>query len=111
MPTTLPTYDEVLGRDGVTNENYNDHLLSLVRADRLNVLTIHAEVEGIICAGMFEEFVKKAKAQGVEFVPLKGLLESATTIERGKIAGDTIPGREGAVACQVRASHDTSILH
>ena len=46
IPLNLPTYDEVYGRDGVTNDNYNDRLLESIHPDRMNVLTIHAEVEG-----------------------------------------------------------------
>jgi undecaprenyl phosphate-alpha-L-ara4FN deformylase len=69
----------------------------------LNVLTIHAEVEGVVCAGMFEAFVKKAQAQGAEFVPLKTLLEQTTSIDRGAVIAGIIPGREGPVACQERA--------
>ena len=58
IPVTLPTYDEVIGRDGITNENYNEYLLSLITPDKLNVLTIHAEVEGIICEKMFDDFLQ-----------------------------------------------------
>jgi len=31
VPTTLPTFDEVLGREGVDRENYNEYLISLMR--------------------------------------------------------------------------------
>lgn len=46
IPTTLPTLDEVLGLDGMQGERVNDVFLSQLRSDRLNVHTIHAEVEG-----------------------------------------------------------------
>jgi undecaprenyl phosphate-alpha-L-ara4FN deformylase len=28
IPVTLPTYDEVIGRNGINDENYNDYLLA-----------------------------------------------------------------------------------
>ncbi|MEN6575925.1 MAG: 4-deoxy-4-formamido-L-arabinose-phosphoundecaprenol deformylase [Phycisphaerales bacterium] len=101
IPVTLPTYDEVIGRDGVSNDNYNEHLLSLLRPGRLNVLTIHAEVEGIVCLRMFEEFVDKAMTQGHRFVPLGEMLSESPHITTARIVPGEIPGREGWVACQV----------
>ena len=59
FPVTLPTYDEMIGRDGVNDENYNERLMALCRPDRLNVLTIHAEVEGIARRDMFARFVER----------------------------------------------------
>ena len=47
IPSTLPTYDELIGQNGITNENYNAHLIGLLRPEKLNVLTIPAEAEGI----------------------------------------------------------------
>ena len=70
IPATLPTYDEIIGQDGITADNYNDYMLSLIKPDRLNILTIHAEVEGIVCAGMFDEFLQKANARNIRFVPM-----------------------------------------
>ncbi len=70
VPVTLPTYDEVIGRNGVSDDNYNEHMLGLLRPGKLNVLTIHAEVEGIVCLHMFEQFVEKALSLGHRFVPL-----------------------------------------
>ena len=42
VPTTMPTYDELVGRNGVTDENYNERILEFLRPNELNVLTIHA---------------------------------------------------------------------
>lgn len=101
IPVTLPTYDEVIGRNGVSNDNYNDCLLGLLRPGKLNVLTIHAEVEGIVCLPMFERFLDKALSQGHRFVPLGVLLQDAASIGTARLEAGAIPGREGWVACQV----------
>jgi undecaprenyl phosphate-alpha-L-ara4FN deformylase len=101
VPVTLPTYDEVIGRDGVSNDNYNEHILGLLRPDRLNVLTIHAEVEGIVCLPMFERFVEKALSKGCSFVPLGALIQDSQPTMAARIVTREIRGREGWVACQV----------
>lgn len=101
IPVTLPTYDEMIGQDGITNDNYNDHLLALLNGDRLNVLTIHAEVEGMVCAEMFEDFLTRASAQGVTFACLGQLLDQSSTIRPAAVVTEEIPGREGWLACQV----------
>lgn len=103
VPVTLPTYDEIIGRNGVSDDNYNEHLLGLLRPGKLNVLTIHAEVEGLVCLRMFEEFVRKALSQGHRFVPLGDLLPDHGVLETARIEAGAIPGREGWVACQVSA--------
>jgi len=100
IPNTLPTYDEVIGQNGITRENYNDYLLGQLNPDGLNVLTIHAEVEGIVCAPLFREFLEMAKARGHEFVPLGQLLPEPSKIEPGRLVQQVIPGREGWVAVQ-----------
>jgi undecaprenyl phosphate-alpha-L-ara4FN deformylase len=104
VPVTLPTYDEVLGRNGITHDNYNDHILSLLDPARLNVLTIHAEVEGILCRQMFADFVRKAKAKGWTFVPLGELVRDSRSILTGSVVAKDFPGREGWLACQEQRS-------
>jgi hypothetical protein len=89
VPVTLPTYDEAIGRHGINGENFNDHILSLMRPDRLNVLTIHAEVEGGICRDLFERFVTTARSRGISFVPL-----SASSGNRTDRARRHAQGRE-----------------
>ncbi len=107
IPVTLPTYDEVIGHNGISNNNYNDYIFSLLKTDGLNVLTIHAEVEGIVCIEMFERFVKRAQSKGASFIPLKKFLTQAQPIGRSSISPEKIPGRDGWVACQAEAmTHD-----
>lgn len=104
IPVTLPTYDEIIGQHGITNANYNAHLLSLLRPNTLNVLTIHAEVEGITCADLFEQFLQQAQQRQVRFVPLVQLLpEQREQIPVGKIELQEIVGREGWVCVQAGA--------
>jgi undecaprenyl phosphate-alpha-L-ara4FN deformylase len=100
VPVTMPTYDEVLGTNGVTDENYNDYMLSLLEPDQLNVLTIHAEAEGGKCSGMFEEFVKAAQAKGYQFVPLGELVKAQEVTLCSRILPKDFPGREGWLACE-----------
>lgn len=100
VPVTLPTYDEVIGRQGITNRNYNEYVLSLLRPGKLNVLTVHAEVEGMACLGLFDRFVREALFKGVSFVPLGSLLEHEPAMGQGVITPGKVPGREGWVACE-----------
>jgi len=100
VPVTLPTYDELVGHHGVSEDNYNDYLLSLVRPEKLNVLTVHAEVEGIVCSALFDRFLKTARSKGVSFLPLGGLLADSSHIDRSPVIAKKIPGREGWVCFQ-----------
>jgi undecaprenyl phosphate-alpha-L-ara4FN deformylase len=100
VPVTLPTYDEVVGHGGITDATYQGHLLSLFSRERLNVLAIHAEVEGIARAGIFSSFLAVAASRGIRFVPLRDLVDQAAGVPAGAVVERTLPGREGPVACQ-----------
>ncbi|MCB0332608.1 MAG: 4-deoxy-4-formamido-L-arabinose-phosphoundecaprenol deformylase [Bdellovibrionales bacterium] len=100
IPVTLPTYDEVIGKNGISDDTYNEFLLSCVKPDGLNVLTIHAEVEGLARRELFRDFLRLATNRGMKFVPLVELLPSENSIAEGHIAQLETPGREGKVAVQ-----------
>ena len=106
IPTTLPTLDEVLGRDGLWGGRVNDFLGARMRHDRLNVHTIHAEVEGRVQLPLFEDLVTRFEAQGVEYVRLCEVAHHLLKHGREKIPHSPIerrpiPGRAGEVAYQV----------
>ncbi len=100
IPVTLPTYDEIIGHSGISNKNYNDYMLSIVKPDRLNVMTIHAEVEGISCVSMFDRFLAMAREKGISFVPLGKLLPESQKTGQAILVPKEIQGREGWVSCQ-----------
>lgn len=101
IPLSMPTYDELLGNDGITNENYNTRLLEFAKEGQMNLLTIHAEVEGGICAEMFDKFLEMAKSKGIEFcLPSELLPQDLSTLPLGKIKDGEIKGREGWLAVQ-----------
>ena len=102
VPTTLPTYDEVIGCDGVTDENYNRRLIELINPGELNVLTIHAEVEGIVCREMFSQFVELCKKRNYELVPLGELIPSIDIkkFPQRKIIKGSLPNRSGWISLQ-----------
>lgn len=100
IPVTLPTYDEIIGRDGVSDSNYNDYVLGQLRPDGLNVLTIHAEVEGIGKRDLFAAFLARARVLGVKIVPLGSFLEPAMPRHYASVVMHSFPGREGWLALQ-----------
>jgi undecaprenyl phosphate-alpha-L-ara4FN deformylase len=100
VPVTLPTYDEVIGQSGVTAASYNEFMLKQLKPDALNVLTVHAEVEGRVCRDMFRDFIRRAKSMGAKFVTLGSLLPPSDAIPSGRLEKGTVSGREGWVAVQ-----------
>lgn len=100
IPVTLPTYDELIGRRGVSDRNYNAALLDLIETQSLNVLTIHAEVEGIAKQALFRDFLDAAAQRGISFVPLGRLLPEAGEIPLGSIEDGSVEGRDGVLCLQ-----------
>ena len=102
IPVTLPTYDEIIGSNGIDNNNFNTHILDRCQADRLNVYTIHAEVEGIALHRQFEQLLIQAQQRGIVFQPLGELLQHTdpTQLPSDRIVKHVAPGREGWLAWQ-----------
>jgi undecaprenyl phosphate-alpha-L-ara4FN deformylase len=103
IPVTLPTYDEVIGQNGVSDSNFDDYMLSLLEPRSLNVLTVHAEVEGIASVAVFRSFVKMALSRGASFSPLGVLLEDSPQVGRGTLVARKISGRADWVSYQAPA--------
>ncbi|MCJ7557959.1 MAG: 4-deoxy-4-formamido-L-arabinose-phosphoundecaprenol deformylase [Gammaproteobacteria bacterium] len=100
IPATLPTYDEMVGRDGVTDKNFNQTMLDMIKDGRLNVLTVHAEVEGIAKKELFDQFLASARDNGIQFVPMGHLLPPLEQIPEAKIVQGKVAGREGVFCLQ-----------
>lgn len=102
IPVTLPTFDEMIGRGGVTRENFNREIISLIRPGRLNVYTIHAEVEGITCLDMFNHLLDELKEREIQAVPLGEFVASARKpLPECSIEERKIQGRDGKVAMPI----------
>jgi peptidoglycan/xylan/chitin deacetylase (PgdA/CDA1 family) len=98
IPTTLPTLDEELGRDGVTASNYVTRLVSRYRPGATEVLTVHAESEGLAYRSLFLDLLDRHRQLGVRDVTLRELAADAgaSAQPRGVHLG-LIPGRAGEV--------------
>ncbi len=103
IPVTLPTYDEAVGRNNVTDASYNDYQLSLLKEDELNVLTIHAEAEGGRCAPQFDAYLAEVKKRGYRVITLgEAAAEVRESAPDGVMKLAAFPGREGGLAVQQR---------
>lgn len=100
VPVSLPTYDELIGREGVTDANYNKALLGKLDSNGCNVLAIHAEVEGMSRLPLFLDFLAQARACGIDFVPLRELMPQGGVLPVASVLPGRVPGRAGWVACQ-----------
>ena len=104
IPTTLPTLDELLGRPEYPMESLVDHYMKLLQPQRLNVLTIHTELEGMLYKDWFEGVLKACKDKGVEFVLLsdvaQALLKDRSKIPTCEVIQKEIDGRSGTLAVQ-----------
>lgn len=104
IPTTLPTLDELLGRPEYPLEGLVDHYMGLLQPNKLNVLTIHTELEGMLYKDWFESLMKACKAKGVQFVLLgdiaRDLLKNKDAIPVFDLIQGEVDGRSGTLALQ-----------
>ncbi|OGS91155.1 MAG: chitin deacetylase [Gallionellales bacterium GWA2_60_18] len=101
LPTTLPTLDELIGRDGLTPQNVAQHLLSLTEQAPITgpVFTLHAELEGQKWLPVFERLLQGWQAQGYELVSLRQYLQSvAGKLPRCEVRMGEVEGRSGTLA-------------
>jgi peptidoglycan/xylan/chitin deacetylase (PgdA/CDA1 family) len=97
LPTTLPTFDEVIGVDGVDDASVARHLLGLTETDRDQVFTLHAELEGGLLSPAFDQLLAGWRTQGHELVTM-GQLHShldVARLPRLPLTWGTVPGRSG----------------
>ncbi len=107
LPTTLPTLDELIGRAGCDASNVAERLLDLTAhpAPAGHVYTLHAELEGMKLAPVFDRLLAGWRAQGYELVSLsdfaRGLDPAA--LPRHRVVDGRVPGRSGSVLVQAAA--------
>ncbi|MEO8675958.1 MAG: polysaccharide deacetylase family protein [Casimicrobiaceae bacterium] len=104
LPTTLPTMDELIGVDGITEENVAAHLLELTREARPagHVFTLHAELEGLRLAHAFEQLLDGWRAQGWSLGTTRTLYETLQpmALPRCEVAPGAVDGRSGTLLVQ-----------
>ncbi|HEX8956102.1 MAG TPA: polysaccharide deacetylase family protein, partial [Burkholderiaceae bacterium] len=101
MPTTLPTLDEMLGREihgKVMNpSNIAAKILEATREPRDHVFTLHAELEGQKLAPIFEQLLDGWKKQGYTLGSMADHYQrvKAGTHPTRPMAWGELPGRSG----------------
>lgn len=104
IPTTLPTLDELIGRDGVAEEDCHEPLLR-ASSEPLHpghVYTLHAEIEGMKLLPVMDRLLTKWKRSGEE---IHTLADTYCSLDLGKLPNcrvlwGEIPGRSGLLAVQ-----------
>ena len=122
LPTTLPTFDEILGVGGVDESSIADAVFRLSadaanaadaapasaagtssegsRADGLQVFTLHAELEGMLLLGAFESLLVKWRESGASITRMAKIHEAAMRRPlptRAVVMGE-VAGRSGLLA-------------
>lgn len=104
IPTTLPTWDEMLTWPGMTRHTLADKTWELLKSEALNVWTIHSEFEGDAYFPQFHEFVERAQEEHLKwaFLPdvARALKSQPDNIPCDTIRQGSLPGRAGTVSIQ-----------
>jgi len=108
VPTTLPTLDELIGRAEYPADRIISHYLSLLKSTAPNVLTIHAELEGMKHLALFRSFLEQIAAQQIRVIRLESiareLLKAPSAIPVCNLVSGVIDGRGGTLALQQSVS-------
>jgi peptidoglycan/xylan/chitin deacetylase (PgdA/CDA1 family) len=104
FPTTLPTLDELIGADGITEDNVADYVLERTGVPNADghVFTLHAELEGGRLCGAFDQLLTGWKARGWLLGPVRDLRDAVEplALPRCETLLSAIPGRTGTLLVQ-----------
>jgi undecaprenyl phosphate-alpha-L-ara4FN deformylase len=104
LPTTLPTFDELIGLDGTHAGNVEAQLLARTAQPAAfgHVFTLHAELEGMKLAPAFERLIAGWQAQGHALVSTRTLFDALDPrqLPLHEIGTGEVPGRSGTLALQ-----------
>jgi undecaprenyl phosphate-alpha-L-ara4FN deformylase len=102
LPTTLPTLDELIGREDLGGIDPVAHLLALTQEGGDQVFTLHAELEGGAFLEGFERLLGAWRARGFNLIDLGTYARSLelSRLPRCPIVSGTVAGRSGTLAVQ-----------
>jgi peptidoglycan/xylan/chitin deacetylase (PgdA/CDA1 family) len=102
LPTTLPTLDELIGREGLGGVDPVAHLLALTEEGGDQVFTLHAELEGGAYLGGFERLLGAWRERGFALTDLGSYARALdpARLPRCPIVSGTVAGRSGTLAVQ-----------
>jgi hypothetical protein len=102
MPTTLPTLDELIGVDGLTEDNVHQAVLRLSEDGRDHVFTLHTELEGGKLAPVFNRLLDGWRAQGHELVSMGTFYRhlDRASVPTAPVTWGAIEGRSGELIIQ-----------
>lgn len=105
LPTTLPTLDELIGREDLEGVDPVEHLLALTDDGRDQVFTLHAELEGGSYLAGFERLLNAWRARGFSLTDLRSYAAGLdpSRLPRCAITAGTVEGRSGTLAVQGQA--------
>lgn len=100
LPTTLPTLDELVGSGAVPPEQLNDTLYRHLRIDGYNCHTIHAEIEGLRYAEVFEAWLRGVRERGYAVQSLSQVLAGmdTTRLPVREVVDEVLAGRSVPVS-------------
>jgi undecaprenyl phosphate-alpha-L-ara4FN deformylase len=98
MPTTLPTFDEVIGIDGMDADAAARFLLKTTQEmPRDHVFTLHSELEGAKLKPAFETLLKGWQDQGFQLGSMRQQFESIdpNSVQTRRFSYGSVAGRSG----------------
>jgi len=107
LPTTLPTLDELVGRDGITEANAHEFVFAESQYVLPNghVYTLRAEFEGMKLLPVMEKLLVMWRGSQADMYPLRTLYQSLDlrTLPCHQVGWGELPGGSGYLAMQGRA--------
>lgn len=100
LPTTLPTMDEIYGEDGADDSTIPGIWADALADDHLNVLTIHAEMEGMSKLGVLERFLDLADDRGAAYTTLREAAHEHADAPACAVKAGYVKGRAGTLSIQ-----------
>ena len=104
LPTTLPTLDELIGREGITEANVHEvvHTVSQQVLPNGHIYTLHAELEGMKLISTMRQLLQRWQADGFNIGTTRNIFEMLAdqTLPRHEILWGEVEGRSGYLAIQ-----------